>query len=154
MRKVASLLCLIVSVAAASGQTLIQAPAPAAVQHSGFALAAHYSLLAGVAGARAVDWAATSQAMREGFQEGELPASIAKSKPGLAAFEFGSFALESFLSQRLYRHHPRLSILVDSVSFGVLIQTDVHSYREIQRDSLAAEKAADCPSTTNPICGR
>lgn len=92
----------------------------------------HFTLLAGVAGARAADWASTSQAMRQsGFREGELPKALAASKPGLTGFEFGAFAMETYLLKRLIHRDPKLTILGDAISFSSIALTDIHNYRSL-----------------------
>jgi hypothetical protein len=112
-------------------------------------------LLTGVLLARTADWISTQQCVRDakpiapkivgtwkaqGCQEKELPAALAGSKIGLAAFELGMFSGEVALSNHLAsHHHRRLAVALDAVSFALTAATDAHNYA-VAHKSLTREK--------------
>jgi hypothetical protein len=119
-------------------------PKPVTVHHDYL----RNSLLAGVLMARAADWASTEQCLREpapaiptnlpigmvhwkreGCREAILPSAIAGNKFALAMFEASMFSGEVMLSNRLARHHHRLALALDAVSFAATSATAAHNYQ-------------------------
>ncbi len=91
------------------------------------------ALLAGVAAARAADWHSTGRCLggtnaQSTCHEAILPAGLATSKSGLAAFEASAWAVEFDLSRRMAQRHPKLAIVSDAISFASLASVVIHNY--------------------------
>lgn len=91
------------------------------------------ALLAGVAAARAADWHSTGNCLgwrnaQSTCHEVLLPAGLATSKSGLAAFEASAWAVEFNLSRRMAQRHPKLAIAGDAISFASLASVVIHNY--------------------------
>lgn len=91
------------------------------------------ALLAGVAAARAADWHSTGRCLgwrnaQSSCHEVVLPAGLATSESGLAAFEVSAWAVEFDLSRRMARRHPKLAIASGAISFASLASVVIHNY--------------------------
>lgn len=109
-------------------QEIPEAPKPqVSIETPGQRQIRHMDLY-GVAAARIGDWITTQQCMHTSTcHEAILPAALAKSGPGLALFEVGSFAGEWYASRKLARRHPKLALVVDGVSMLAISATVGHN---------------------------
>ena len=97
--------------------------------------ATDWSLAGTLAIGRALDWSTTRECLRRSWcEEKELPTGLAKSKLGLAAFEFGALSLELCSQHELIRHgHRKAARAVAMFDASVSLGVDGHNYAVARR---------------------
>ena len=87
-----------------------------------------YALYGGVVAYRVGDYFTTEHALAHGGKELELPSALVNCKSAFAVYSVGMAALEIQGSVYLHRHHHKtLARIVDSVSVGDGVVTDIHN---------------------------
>jgi hypothetical protein len=95
--------------------------------------AVDWSLTAGIAVDRALDWASTEECIRRPYQqchEAELPSALVHNRAGFAAFEIGAASLSAFSEYEGVRHgHPKVARLIALTVWSGMDVVVVHNFK-------------------------
>lgn len=110
-----------------------QVPVPVARKKPGLHLY-DWSMIGAAGVFRGLDWATTESAMArpQYFHEDILPTALVKSKPGFAAFQAGTVALDYGAYKYLVRHNLRsLARASQYMYVGVMAFQVAHNYQTL-----------------------